>query len=53
MEKKNYININDKKPEKRDSHLKITNHDLDNLRKFLDRNYNERIVNDCDKYYRK
>ena len=39
----------------RDIKFKPNYVDLENLKKFLDKNYNlnERFVNDCDKYYRK
>jgi hypothetical protein len=35
------------------NHFKPTNNDLNQLKRYLNNNYNERNVNDCDKYSRK
>lgn len=40
------------KEEKRDTKLNLTNKDINNLRKFLEKNYLRKNIIDCDKYYR-
>lgn len=38
--------------EKRDTKMSLTQKDLKNLKKFIEKNHKKSNFNDCDKYYR-